>query len=128
MYYTCVNLTHPSCSIVRFQPTSTDAQEGWRQIFTERVAAETTEGRPTKMAELQVVLGLEDYGTVKTQEVYMGPGTDMSQVSFQVLFEREDCGPVKTQVLGLVIVFDPGSKLRIWLINFILLDGLKVNT
>ncbi|XP_030832368.1 centrosomal protein of 120 kDa isoform X3 [Strongylocentrotus purpuratus] len=65
----------------RIAPTSTDAQEGWRQIFTERVAAETTEGRPTKMAELQVVLGLEDYGTVKTQEVYMGPGTDMSQTT-----------------------------------------------
>ncbi|XP_063956230.1 centrosomal protein of 120 kDa-like [Lytechinus pictus] len=70
-----------SADRARIAPTSAEAQEGWRQIFTERVAAETTEGRRTKMAELQVVLGLEDYGPIKTQEVYMGPGPDLSQTT-----------------------------------------------
>ena len=62
------------------QPKSPEAADGWRQIFTERVPAETTEGKAARMAELQVVLGLDDYGPIRTQEVYMGPGQDTSQV------------------------------------------------
>ncbi|XP_072167359.1 centrosomal protein of 120 kDa-like [Diadema setosum] len=65
----------------RIAANTAEGNEGWRQIFTERVAVETTEGKLTRLAELQVVLGLDDYGSIRMQEVYMGPGDDVSQTT-----------------------------------------------
>ena len=52
--------------------------EGWRQICSEKAYAETTEGKPVRVAELNVVLGLEDYGPIRAQQYIIG--ADKSQV------------------------------------------------
>ncbi|XP_022093921.1 centrosomal protein of 120 kDa-like isoform X2 [Acanthaster planci] len=47
--------------------------EGTRQIHSERVTAETaSDGKPNRLAEMYVVLGLEDYGPIRAQQVILG--------------------------------------------------------
>ncbi|XP_072038302.1 centrosomal protein of 120 kDa-like isoform X3 [Amphiura filiformis] len=53
--------------------------EGWRQICRESACAETTEGKPVQVAELMVVLGLEDFGPIRAQQIIVG--ADKSQTS-----------------------------------------------
>ncbi|XP_077989016.1 centrosomal protein of 120 kDa-like [Glandiceps talaboti] len=51
--------------------------EGWRQICSERVSVESTDGHQRHVCELHIVLGLEDYGHINTREVILS--TEPSQ-------------------------------------------------
>ncbi|XP_038077302.1 centrosomal protein of 120 kDa-like [Patiria miniata] len=57
----------------RIATPSSGGAEGTRQIHSERVTVETaSDGQPTRLAEMHVVLGLEDYGPIRAQQVLMG--------------------------------------------------------
>ncbi|XP_033634352.1 centrosomal protein of 120 kDa-like [Asterias rubens] len=69
-------------------PSGTGA-EGTRQIHSESVTAETTsDGKPNRLAELHVVLGLEDYGPIRAQQVVLGSEATSSSSTHPVLHHQ----------------------------------------
>ncbi|XP_006812274.1 centrosomal protein of 120 kDa-like [Saccoglossus kowalevskii] len=61
--------------------------QGWRQIYSERVPVESTDGKQRKIAELHLVVGLEDYGPINTREVLLS--TEPSQSSTTEIKPKE---------------------------------------
>ncbi|XP_070542235.1 centrosomal protein of 120 kDa-like isoform X2 [Ptychodera flava] len=69
--------------------------EGWRQICSERVFAESTDGRQQRVCELHIVLGLEDYGPINTREVIISTEPSQSTTVEQKPKPEEPAEPEK---------------------------------